>query len=186
MRNQTTWEEQILPIVMKEFTPRIQKDLQTIPFPDNLPKDPQSTFIYGLAGHGKTLYAVFLYLQARRKMYLEDIPGTAVFISVTDLLSRLRLSYDSSERDHTSKLDIYLKAHVLVLDDFGVTKPTDWAVETLYTIINHRYEQLLTTIITSNKSLLELAIVFSDVRITSRIERMGQIVKKEHYGRREH
>jgi DNA replication protein DnaC len=53
---------------------------------------------------------------------------------------------------------------LLVLDDFGVEKMTDWAAEQLYRIIDSRYEDDLPTIVTTNRELQTL-----DARIVSRL-----------------
>ncbi|MBK8303154.1 MAG: hypothetical protein IPK98_07070 [Chloracidobacterium sp.] len=43
-----------------------------------------------------------------------------------------------------------LTAEILVLDELGASKPTDWVRDTLYHIINSRYNQNKTTIFTTN------------------------------------
>jgi DNA replication protein DnaC len=70
---------------------------------------------------------------------------------------------------------------LLILDDLGVDKPSDWVLNVLYNIINYRYENLKKTIITSNFSLDEIAEAFNDNRITRRIERMCIIEEKQAY-----
>ena len=56
---------------------------------------------------------------------------------------------------------------------------SDWAYQTLYSLINHRYDWLKTTIITSNYTLDELQDNWQDDRITSRIKRMCELLPKE-------
>lgn len=46
---------------------------------------------------------------------------------------------------------------VVVLDDLGREKASDWTGEVVYTLVNARYEELLRTIVTSNLTLAELA-----------------------------
>lgn len=41
-------------------------------------------------------------------------------------------------------------ADLLVLDDVGAHRTTDWSAEALYAVVNRRYEQMLPTVITSN------------------------------------
>ena len=66
---------------------------------------------------------------------------------------------------------------VLVIDDFGVQRDSPWEQETLYNLIDARYEAEKFTIITSNnnpeKSLKEL----SEGRILSRIREMCRILE---------
>jgi integrase len=56
----------------------------------------------------------------------------------------------------------------LYLDDLGTEKPTDWALQTLYLIIDRRYPEMMQTIISSNLNLDELSSRLGD-RIASRI-----------------
>jgi len=72
----------------------------------------------------------------------------------------------------------------LVLDDLGTCKLSEWMFEILYSLINYRYEYLKTTIITSNYSIEQLAELWNDDRITSRIVRSGEVFEKEHYLKR--
>ena len=53
----------------------------------------------------------------------------------------------------------------LVLDDLGIEKTSDWSFQTLYLIINQRYEKLKPVIFTSNLSLEELAGQLGDDRL---------------------
>ena len=46
---------------------------------------------------------------------------------------------------------------VVVLDDLGREKVSDWTGETVYGIVNHRYEAMLPTIVTTNLTGAELA-----------------------------
>lgn len=67
----------------------------------------------------------------------------------------------------------YTGAALLVLDDLGESKATDWAYETLKSVIGERYNNRKPTIFTSNRSLPELrAAGLYDERITSRIFEM--------------
>ena len=73
------------------------------------------------------------------------------FATVPDLLDHLRASYkqeQSESYDQTFKrlLDVKL----LVLDDLGAHRSSDWAEEKIYQLINHRYTTRAWTIITMN------------------------------------
>ena len=53
----------------------------------------------------------------------------------------------------TSEADILgqvMKAELLVLDDLGAERPTDWVEETMNLIVNTRYNDRKPTIFTSN------------------------------------
>ena len=57
-------------------------------------------------------------------------------------------------------------ARLLVLDDVGVNRSSAWFVESLYAVVNPRYDALLPTVVTSN--LADLASVLGD-RVASRL-----------------
>lgn len=85
-----------------------------------------------------------------------------IFISSSDLLQDIKNSYDSkmiSEKDVLSK---YRTIPLLVLDDLGTSKRSrraeenSWLHEKMYMILNHRYLQLLPTIVTTNLHTEEL------------------------------
>jgi DNA replication protein DnaC len=58
---------------------------------------------------------------------------------------------------------------LLIIDDFGVEKITDWVREKMYEIINERYLANRPTIFTANSDIKDLPY---DERITNRIEQM--------------
>jgi DNA replication protein DnaC len=178
------WEEIILPKEIAKLSPRIQADIKRIPWPKDMPTPIESTYLYGNTEVGKTIGAVFMMLEESKQLYLsETIQHSAsnlncVFISCIDLFELIKKSFNSDDSNEKSVLDYYKECHLLVLDDFGTVKPTDWVLQTLYSLINYRYEYMKKTIFTSNFSLDELAYVLGDDRITSRIARMGSILKK--------
>lgn len=181
MRTEELWNEKVKwSIIKREFTPRIQMDLQQIKEP--LIEDVKSIYLHGASDTGKTIYAAFLYLFYRKKMYMDAEIGQTYFISTSELVYELKKSFDKdsdiSEADIVNK---YKTCRLLVLDDFGTTIPSDWIYQVLYLIINYRYEYNLLTVFTSNLGLTELQKLFGDDRIPSRIERMCQIIKKNKY-----
>jgi DNA replication protein DnaC len=81
------------------------------------------------------------------------IPVLPVWANVADLIVELRLDMDRARDDRQAvTLASNLRTHpsVAVLDDLGREKGSDWTAETIYAIVNSRYEQELPTIITSN------------------------------------
>lgn len=79
------------------------------------------------------------------------------FLNVPILLDGLRQSVKYTEHSAASLYEYCLKtASVVILDDFGKERATDWATERLYVLIESRYQNLLGTIVTSNRSLDEL------------------------------
>jgi DNA replication protein DnaC len=126
--------------------------------------------------------AAFMLLQEEKRMYLEVIPGHCKFISTLDIFSEIKSTFDNKEgKTEQEIIKFYREVPLLVLDDFGTRKPTDWVYDVLYLIINYRYEWMLPTIFTSNLNLNEISKVYGDDRLTSRIERMGKVLKLQKY-----
>ncbi len=133
----------------------------------------RSWFFYGPYGVGKTGLAV-----AYLRRWLSYADGeAALFITVPTLLDRIRETYGphavSSERE---LIDLVKTVHLLVLDDLGAERVTDWVAEKLFTIINHRHDEDLETIFTSNLSIDELAAHIGE-RTTWRIVEMCEVLK---------
>jgi DNA replication protein DnaC len=69
------------------------------------------------------------------------------------------------------------------MDDLGTEKPSDWVIQTLYVIINSRYEEDKQTVITSNYSLEEIRKNLND-KIASRIIAMTEVIEIKGIDRR--
>ncbi len=88
-----------------------------------------------------------------------------LFIIVPDLLDYLRSAYaPTSETGLDARMEAIRDVPLLVLDDLGAHHSTPWAQEKLFQIINHRYNNRLPTVVTSNQRMEEL-----DPRVTSRL-----------------
>jgi DNA replication protein DnaC len=77
------------------------------------------------------------------------------FLVVPSFLDRLRTAIQY--RDPTDPLPGLFDVDLLVLDDLGREKVTDWASERLYVLVNERYNRRRPTIVTTNYPLSELA-----------------------------
>lgn len=113
--------------------------------------------------------------------HLEFWYPTFRFVNAPRLLQEIRNTFgrmSAQEITTESVLSEYLHVDVLVLDDLGSEKPTDWVREQLFMLIDERYGAKRPTIFTSNLSLKELALTLSE-RIADRILEMcrGRIVK---------
>jgi DNA replication protein DnaC len=64
---------------------------------------------------------------------------------------------------------------LLVVDDLGAAKGSEWTEEVNYRLINHRYEHRLPTVVTSNIPAKELATNLGE-RVTSRLREMAKLV----------
>jgi DNA replication protein DnaC len=100
----------------------------------------------GDVGIGKTHLAVAI-VQA---LILEKgVP--CLFCDYRELLKRIQESYNPLVA--TTELQILapvFEAEVLILDELGAQKPTDWVWDTVALILNTRYNDKRTTLITTN------------------------------------
>lgn len=182
MRTIELWEKNVLPGVIEKLPARIANDLRTIPAP-KIKTPVKSHYIYGQVGSGKTVHAVFMAVTEMKYRYLNWInstPKDCGIHSVPELLFDFKRSYDRDvDETEGDLLDRLASLHLLVLDDFGVEKISDWAYQLLYLIVNRRYSHNKTTIFTSNFSLEQISAQLGDDRLTSRIQHMCELLKFE-------
>jgi DNA replication protein DnaC len=108
--------------------------------------DGKGLLITGSIGVGKTHLAVGLLLAL-----IEEKGAQALFYDYRELLKQIQHSYNPQV--NSTELDVLrpvFEAEVLVLDELGAQKPTDWVWDTVALILNTRYNDKRTTIITTN------------------------------------
>ena len=160
-------------------------------------------FLHGKAGTGKTHLAVALMKEYILNMKLQIVLDREArevlkfqnlnypyFTSIPDILMEIRATFkNNSETTEENIINKYTERITetwqgsegtsyafMVLDDLGVEKTTDWSLQTLYAIIDHRYRNMKKTIITSNLNLNELSDKLGD-RIASRIAGMCKTIE---------
>lgn len=132
-------------------------------------RDPFGAFIYGPAGCGKThvmkamancaIAAAMDMLSGQERLMVR-------WTNASEYVNRLR-NFDSSYSFEQERL----RADILFVDDFGVTNRTEWAIDSLYRLLDYRCEREKQTFITSNLSPSEVIETYHE-RIGSRIKEM--------------
>lgn len=101
-------------------------------------------YLHGEVGTGKTVIAAAL----TNEMVLNG--QYALFISVPDMLLFLKAAFGRERGEYERRFETIRSAPVLVLDDLGTERPTDFTVETLWMIVDYRITRRLPVIVTSN------------------------------------
>ncbi|TKV45636.1 hypothetical protein C1I58_20080 [Bacillus sp. PIC28] len=111
----------------------------------------ESLMLWGNPGNGKTHLAAAIVNELSKKGYI------VVFQSVPELLQRIRSTFNSENKENeTQIMRALLECDLLILDDIGAEKTTEWVEEKLFNIIDGRYRKELPTLYTSNLEPKEL------------------------------
>jgi DNA replication protein DnaC len=124
----------------------------------------------GSIGVGKTHLAVGVLQRLVRERGVKGL-----FCDYRELLKNIQNSYNPQV--NTTELELLkpvFAAEVLVLDDLGAQKPNDWVWDTVALVLNTRYNDRQTTIITTNYADLPAAAgAFTDAERAAREPTLG-------------
>ena len=125
----------------------------------------------GTVGVGKTHLAVSILKGLTERGF------PCLFYEFGTLLKEIQDSYNPETRgSELSVLSPVLETEVLVLDELGATKPTNWVRDTMAHVINSRYNDKKVTIFTTN---------FADIRPSDKEEtladRIGERLRSRLY-----
>jgi DNA replication protein DnaC len=115
-------------------------------FLDRFPIERDGLLLIGDVGVGKTHLAVGI---IKELILTKGTP--CLFYDYRELLKAIQNSYNASVQ--ITEMDVLrpvFEADVLVLDELGAVKPTEWVWDTVSHILNTRYNDKRTTIITTN------------------------------------
>jgi DNA replication protein DnaC len=148
-------------------------------FSEDFPVVEKGLFFLGKPGLGKTHLSVAIVKEVIRRSN-----ARAVFYDVRELLKEIRNTYNPVVRSTESQVvRPVMDAELLVLDDLGAEKTSEWVEETLNLIVNTRYNQRRATIFTSNYPVMEdlsepdNLIVRVGYRMWSRLHEMCEFIE---------
>lgn len=133
-------------------------------------------YLYGARGTGKTKLAAII---ANARI---SSARPVLFVSVPDLMADIRASFGG---DKTAEVvEAVKESPFLVLDDLGAEKMTEWVGEQLFSIVNHRYNERLQTVVTSNYSPVEIIQHMATIDRTGKVldDVQGQRIMSRIYG----
>lgn len=107
-------------------------------------------YLHGNFGCGKTYLVSAMFNELAKK----NISSTIIYFP--EFLRSLKASFGNVEDDYNERFDVVKSSPLLLLDDIGAEKLSDWARdEVLGVILQYRMEEHLPTFFTSNLSLKE-------------------------------
>jgi DNA replication protein DnaC len=134
---------------IRQLNPGAVRDVErfTVDIADRL-SDGRGLWFLGDVGTGKTTLAMLV-----SKAALDAGHSVAIY-SVPRLLAEIRDTYDSDpgERSYMDFFRRLVAVDLLHLEDLGAEKQTDWVLEQLYSLVNQRYEDRRSILVTSNVS----------------------------------
>jgi DNA replication protein DnaC len=148
-------------------------------FVEEYPFDNSGLLFIGDIGVGKTHLAVGII----KELVMSKGIG-CLFYDYREMLKEIQNSYNSSVK--VTELEVLrpvFEAEVLLLDELGAVKPTEWVWDTVSLVLNTRYNENRTTIITTNFPNLPARGLRNSVSIRSR-EAAERAVTEETLGDR--
>lgn len=144
------------PVRFADATPDDLRDTAREAFEEWRQDGTRNLLIFGPVGTGKTHMAYAI----ARHAHMCDLPIRAT--SMVELLIGLR-------PDGGATLSTFTEPAILLVDDLGAEKLTDWAFEQISAIVDYRWRNKLGTLVTSNLSPAQLKAAIGE-RAWSRLQ----------------
>ncbi|MFI6883401.1 ATP-binding protein [Streptosporangium canum] len=153
-----TWVQRLLDRAVADSAMRVTCSVRSGP----------SLLILGPTGVGKTHQA----FGALRLLATTGIRAKWQAVTAADLYARLRPRHGV---DSETEFRLLADAPLLLIDDLGAAKTSEWVEEVNYRLVNWRYERVLPTLFTSNVPPKELSTSLGE-RVASRLVEMTERV----------
>jgi DNA replication protein DnaC len=128
-------------------------------------------WFYGGNGTGKTTLAMLISQTAL------DAGHSVAIYSLPRLLAEIRATFENdSEGSYVDFLDRLAQVDLLHIDDVGAEKTSPWVLEQLYAIVNARYEDEKSIVLTTNLEEADELAEQVGTRTVSRLEEMCAIL----------
>ena len=138
----------------------------------------QDLLIYGNPGNGKSHLAAAI----GNALAADDV--IVVFAAYVDLLESIKATYNGGDGSEAAILDAICRADLLILDDLGVERPSEYTLDVLFRITERRGRNFRRTVYTTNYSPPELVVRYDKAvgkveaqRVIGRIIEGAQVVK---------
>jgi DNA replication protein DnaC len=110
-------------------------------------------YIWGNAGNGKTSWACKIMGYYFRKIaFSSGLENEGLYIYLPTFLENLRAYYDTKDPEFEKVLEMVTGCKLLIIDDIGAERMSEWVNERLLSFITERVNNQLSTIFTSNIS----------------------------------
>jgi DNA replication protein DnaC len=131
----------------------------------------QGLWLFGDTGTGKTTLAMLV-----SKAALETGHSVAIY-SLPKLLARIRRTYDAEPGgdSYAAFFERLTAVDLLHIDDFGAEKRSDWVLEQLYSLVNERYEDERSIMLTTNLTVDKLEDQIGDRTVSRLTETCEQV-----------
>ncbi len=135
--------------VFSEHHPTQTRALElSLQFVESYPDVRRGLLFVGPCGVGKTHLSV-----AILRALIQEHLLRAFFVDEAELLRRLQYTYGPDSPDtERDVLNPLMQADLLVWDDLGTGRPTEWVRETVHMVLNHRYTYNKLTILSTNRA----------------------------------
>lgn len=134
---------------------------------EHIKRTGRSFFMLGTVGTGKTHLSIGIALEVMKN------GNSAVFTSASKIFRSIKDTYSKGSNQKESEvMAIYTQCDLLIIDEVGVQRGSDFEKETFFDVINERYENMRPTIILSNLTIEEIK-VFLGERVFDRLRENG-------------